>query len=213
MTDELRESDGATVIDPSAIGNRERYQLLTSLLVPRPIGWLSTRADGVANLAPFSYYAALASTPMLVGVSIGSRRGQAKDTLHNIRKTGAFCVNVVSDSFLEPMNASAGEHPPQVDEFAVAGLPAAEASTVDAPYVAGCPAVFECRLFREVELGAAPNVLVIGEVLAVRLSRELELESGSYLVDPRKLQPVSRLGADLYARMGDVVALPRPRIE
>jgi flavin reductase (DIM6/NTAB) family NADH-FMN oxidoreductase RutF len=202
-------SDGV-LIDTSAIDGRERYQLLTSLVVPRPIGWLSTRGHGVANLAPFSYFAALSATPMLVGVSIGSRRGEDKDSIRNIRETGGFCVNVVTEHFLEPMNASSGDHPSDVDEFRIAGLPAAEAETVDAPYVASCPAVLECRLFREVELGEAPAVLIIGEVLAIRLAGELVPPGGGYHVDPAVLRPVARLGGEWYAKLGELVRLPRP---
>jgi flavin reductase (DIM6/NTAB) family NADH-FMN oxidoreductase RutF len=202
--------DPDLLIDTAAIGGRERYQLLTSLVVPRPIGWVSTRGAGVPNLAPFSYFAALAGTPMLIGVSIGVRRGTPKDTLRNIRETGSFCVNVVTEELLIAMNESAGEHPPEVDEFELAGLAVAEASRVDAPCVAGCPAVFECRLFREVELGEAPNVLIIGEVLAVRLQPPLRFLPGTRLVDPETLRPVSRLGGDLYARMGELLVLPRP---
>jgi flavin reductase (DIM6/NTAB) family NADH-FMN oxidoreductase RutF len=211
--DRPQDPDGERLIETGSIGNRDRYQLLTSLVVPRPIGWVSTRSGGVSNLAPFSYYAALAATPMLVGISIGSRRDTPKDTLRNIRESGCFCVNVVTDALLAAMNQSAGEHPPEIDEFQVAGLTTAEASTVDAPYVAGCPAVLECRLFREVDLGDALNTLVIGEVLAVRLANELPLLPGTYLVDAGSLRPVSRLGGDLYAHLGELVALPRPRIE
>ena len=123
----------------------ERYQLLTSLVVPRPIGWLSTvNRSGAPNLAPFSYFAALASTPMLVGASIGFRRGEPKDTLVNIRESGAFCVNVVTEEQLEAMNLTSGDYLPDVDEFRVAGLPMARAELVDAPYVESCPAVLEC---------------------------------------------------------------------
>ncbi|NIQ58759.1 MAG: flavin reductase family protein, partial [Gammaproteobacteria bacterium] len=78
----------------------------TSLVVPRPIGWISTRSgEGVPNLAPFSYFAAISATPMLVSVSIGARRGEPKDTLRNIRETGAFCANIVTERHLEAMVA------------------------------------------------------------------------------------------------------------
>jgi len=203
----------ATVIDTSALTSRERYQLLTSLVVPRPIGWLSTRAAGAANLAPFSYYMALSATPMLVGVSIGLRNDGPKDTLRNIRESGCFCVNVVADRFLDEMNASSGDHPYGIDEFQITGIAAAEADTVDAPYVAECPAVLECRLFREVDLGDAPNVLVIGEVLAVRLGPELRCEEGTLRVDPHALRAVGRLGGEWYARQGELVRRARPIVQ
>jgi flavin reductase (DIM6/NTAB) family NADH-FMN oxidoreductase RutF len=201
---------GGRLIDTGGLSGRERYQLLTSLVVPRPIGWVSTRYEGVANLAPFSYFAALAATPMLVGLSIGMRRGAPKDTLHNIRQSGCFCVNVVTDAHLEVMNRTSAELAPEADEFAVAGVPLAEATRIPAPCVGDAPAVFECRLFREIDLGAAPNTLVIGEVVAVRLRPDLPLLPGTLLVDPEALRPVGRLGGEWYTRLGEVVGLPRP---
>jgi flavin reductase (DIM6/NTAB) family NADH-FMN oxidoreductase RutF len=200
------------LIPTDAIANRDRYQLLTSLVVPRPIGWVSSRsAAGARNLAPFSYFVALATTPLLVGLSVGSRRGSPKDTLTNIRETGAFCVNVVTERHLHAMNESAGEHPPDVDEFDVAGVRAAEAKLVSAPYVADCPAVFECRLHREVELGDPSAVFIIGEVLGVRLDASLAFLPGTHYVDPEALRPVARLGGDLYAFLGEISRLPRPQ--
>lgn len=204
-------SPGYRSIRTEEVSGRERYQLLTSLVVPRPIAWLSTRsADGRANLAPFSYFAALSPTPMLVGVSIGHRAGVPKDSLRNIRETGAFCVNVVTEGQLREMNETSGEWGPEVDEFERAGLPVAEAESVRAPYVASCPAVLECRLFREVELEGAANTLVIGEVLRVRLSEALETVPGTRFVDTGSLRPVGRLWGELYGLLGETPGLPRP---
>lgn len=201
-------------IDVLAASRKERYQLLTSLVVPRPIAWLSTRsASGEANLAPFSYFAALSHTPMLVAVSIGHRRDRPKDSLVNIRDTGDFCVNVVTDRQLEAMNLTSARHPPEADEFEAAGLGRAEAVSVDAPYVADCPAVFECRLFREVELDGARNTLVIGEVVRVHLAEELLVEPGTLAVEPESLRPIGRLSGSRYARLGEVVEMERPEVE
>ena len=142
------------IIRTDAVDGRERYELLTSLVVPRPIGWVSTRgAGGVPNVAPFSFFSAVASSPMLVSLSIGTRGGVAKDSLRNILDRGAFCVNVVTEAQLEAMNRTAASLPPDADEFAFAELPVAEAETVDAPYVANCPAVLECELYRHLDLG------------------------------------------------------------
>jgi len=197
---------------PGELSPRERYHLLTSLVVPRPIGWISTQSpEGVPNLAPFSYFAALSASPLLVGASIGLRRGDPKDTLRNIRSTGAFCVNVVSEDLLEKMNATSGEYPPEVDEFALVGLTPVQGEAVDAPWVREAPAVLECTLFREVELGEAPNVLVIGEVRLVHLSRSLAMVPGTWAVEPRSLRPVARLGGDRYALLGEVREIPRPK--
>ncbi len=92
-------------LDPAAESARTRYQLLTSLVVPRPIGWISTWGEGdVPNLAPFSYFTALAASPMLVGLSVGHREHGPKDTLVNLRAREAFCVNIVDVAHLEAMN-------------------------------------------------------------------------------------------------------------
>jgi flavin reductase (DIM6/NTAB) family NADH-FMN oxidoreductase RutF len=201
------------ILDTHALSGRQRYQLLTSLVVPRPIAWVSTRsAAGQRNLAPFSYFAAVSATPFLVSVSIGSRSGVEKDTLRNVRETGAFCVNVVTEGHLAEMNETSGEYPPEVDEFARAGVESAEAESVAAPYVAGCPAVFECRTFTIVELEGSPNTLVVGEVLRVRLSDDLPVAPGTLFVDTAALRPVARLWGDHYALIGEMPSLPRPAV-
>lgn len=198
-------------VRPSGLEGRERYQLLTSLVVPRPIGWISTWSGaGVANLAPYSFFNALSASPMLVGVSVGRRRGEPKDTLRNIRRREAFCVNVVSEDLLEAMNLSSAEVDPEIDEFVLTGLEAARAREVDAPFVARAPAVLECRLFQEVDLGEASSVLLIGEVENVALRSDLETVPGTVAVEPTALKPVGRLGVDRYSLLGEVRVLPRP---
>jgi flavin reductase (DIM6/NTAB) family NADH-FMN oxidoreductase RutF len=200
------------LIRTETLSPRERDQLLTSLIVPRPIGWISTRsAAGGFNLAPYSFFAVLSGTPPLVGVSIGARRGEPKDTLRNVRETGAFCVNVVSTDLLEAMNTSSADVGPEVDEFRLAGLTPAQGEIVVAPWVNGVRAALECVLFKVVELGESPNTLVIGEVRAVHLSRCLEMVPESWTVDPSSLQPVGRLGGEAYTLLGEIRKLPRPR--
>jgi flavin reductase (DIM6/NTAB) family NADH-FMN oxidoreductase RutF len=199
-------------IDPEAVSRRERYQLLTSLVVPRPIGWISTFSEaGTPNLAPFSYFSALSSSPMLIGVSIGDRRGEPKDTLVNIRTKAAFCVNVVSESFMESMNATSADVPPHVNEFELAGLSPVSSGVVDAPYVEGCLAVLECRVEKEVSLGEAPNTLVIGRVVGLRLAASLPFLESTSAVDAAVLRPLGRLSGSRYALPGEVRTLPRPR--
>jgi flavin reductase (DIM6/NTAB) family NADH-FMN oxidoreductase RutF len=199
------------ILDTSVITPRQRYELLTSLVVPRPIAWVSTRsAAGQPNLAPFSYFSAVSATPFLVGVSIGHRRGHPKDTLRNILDTGAFCVNVATEGQLARMNHTSGEYPSDIDEFAHAGVPLAWADSVFAPYVANAPAVLECSLFKAVDLEGAANTLVIGEVLRVRLADHLPLIDDSMFVDTHALAPVARLWGDLYALIGETPSTPRP---
>ena len=197
---------------PAELSNRERYHLMTSLVVPRPIGWTSTwSAAGSPNLAPFSYFGALSASPMLVGVSVGHRRTGPKDTLTNLRARRAFCINVVTDALLERMNATSADVGADVDEFALAGLEMAVSRRVDAPFVAACPAVLECEVTKEVDLGDAPNTLVIGEVVGVLLSHDLPFVEGTMAVDPEALRPVGRLWGAAYAVPDEVRMLPRPK--
>jgi flavin reductase (DIM6/NTAB) family NADH-FMN oxidoreductase RutF len=199
--------------DTGALSGRERYQLLTSLVVPRPIAWISTRsAAGHRNLAPFSYFAAVSATPFLVSVSIGSRGAVEKDTLRNIRETGAFCVNLATEPQLREMNETAGEWGPEVDEFERAGLEAGEAESVSAPFVASAPGVLECRTFKVVELEGSPNTVVVGEVLRVRLDDAVALAPGTLFADSAALRPLARLWGDFYATLGDTPALKRPAV-
>lgn len=180
-------------------------------MVPRPIGWISTYGeDGTPNLSPFSYFAALSSSPMLVGVSVGRRGAGFKDTLVNLRARREFCVNVVAEELLVAMNESSASVPPEVDEFVLSGLARSASRTVDAPFVAMCPAVLECRVRQEVDLGDAPNHLMIGEVVGVRLSEDLELEEGTMMVRPESLRPVGRLGGAAYAVVREVERILRP---
>lgn len=193
---------------------RQRYRLLTSVVVPRPIGWLSTRsASGRDNLAPFSYFAALASDPMTIGVSIGYRGDEPKDSLVNIRDTGVFCTNIVTRRHLETMNRTAGDYPADVSEFEAVGIPRAEAVEIAAPYVADCPVVMECRVFKEVDLGGAPNALMIGHVVAVHLSPEVQRLEDNDFYDISSLEPVGRLWAGYYTLVDEIFRADRPRID
>jgi flavin reductase (DIM6/NTAB) family NADH-FMN oxidoreductase RutF len=206
------ENEPRIAIDTGPLSPRQRYQLLTSLVVPRPIGWVSTWSDeDRANLAPFSYFAALSSAPMLVGISIGARRGDLKDTLLNIRRTGAFCVNVVGESLLEEMNATSASVPHGVDEFELAGLECRPAHEVRAPYVAASPAILECVVSGEVALEGGANTLVIGRVVKVLLDPALGPGGEDLSVDPERLRPVGRLGGSAYALPREVRVIPRPR--
>jgi flavin reductase (DIM6/NTAB) family NADH-FMN oxidoreductase RutF len=214
MAEEPADNRAHRLIDTSNVSGRDRYQLLISLVVPRPIAWVSTSSPaGQPNLAPFSYFAALSATPMLVGISIGSRGSGLKDSLRNIRDTRAFCVNLVTERHLVPMNESAAEYPPQVDEFERAGLVWSQAERVPAPFVADCPAVLECRLVQEVSLEESTNTLVIGRVELVRLDPRLEFAPGTRFVETDSLRPVARLWGDRYAFLGEILELARPRVE
>src|SRR4051794_41795388 len=126
--------------DPATMPERDVYKLVIGSIVPRPIAWTSTRSlDGSLNLAPFSYFMAVSSTPPILAVSVGYRKGNPKDTLHNAQATGEFVVNVVSEEVVEAMNLTSGNYESSVDEFALAGLTAAPGVKVAVPHVAEAP--------------------------------------------------------------------------
>ena len=182
-----------------------------AIVSPRPIGWISTvSADGVANLAPYSFFNALSDTPpMVMFASSGQKSDQArgKDSLANILATKEFAVNIVSYALREPMNATAASHAANVDEFEAAGLTKAAGKTILAPHVAEAPAVLECKLFKVIELPGAANTMVIGEVVGVHLKDDF-IVNGRF--DVTRFQPLSRLGYMDYAAVENLFELVKP---
>ena len=174
-------------------GHRLPHDPFNAIVAPRPIGWIGTRsAAGVRNIAPYSFFNALAYKPPTIGFSSQN----AKDTLRNVEETGVFTWNLATRRLAERMNATSAEVGADVDEFALAGLAAIEGRLVDAPLVAESPVSFECRKSMIVQLrtadGAAmPNWLVIGEVVAVHIDRAL-LKDGIY--DTAAGRPILRGG-------------------
>ena len=195
-------------IDPQALPTNDVYRFLIGAVVPRPIAWVSTRgADGVTNLAPFSYFIAISSEPPLIGISINDREGDPKDTLRNILETGEWVVNVVSEPLLSAMVQTAGNWPRNTSEFAATGLAEVPSERVRAPGVAASPVRMECRLHREMPLGNSH--FVVGEVVLAHVD-DAVLTDGR--VDAAKLAPVGRLGGEFYAPLRDILKVPRPRV-
>jgi len=152
-----------------------------AIVGPRPIGWISsTSGDGILNLAPYSFFNAFNYIPPIVGfASIG-----AKDSLRNIEETGEFCWNLATRPLAEQMNQSCAAVPPEVDEFALAGLTPVASRVVGVPRVAESPVCFECRRTQIIQLQRAsgetvPTWLVLGEVVGVHIERAL-LKEGIY---------------------------------
>jgi len=181
-----------------------------ALVAPRPIGWISTLdAGGQANLAPYSFFNAVADSPPMVMYASNGRKGgaEAKDTAANIRATGEFVCNIVSHALRDAMNASSGTYPADHDEFQRAGLEKAPSVVVAPPRVAGAPAALECRLWRMIELPGADNVMVLGAVVGVHIDDAMLLDGK---VDITRYRPLARLGYRDYAAVGEVFALARP---
>lgn len=168
-----------------------------SCVVPRPIGWISTRsADGVDNLAPFSQFMNVTfDPPTVVFSSNQSTGGNRKDTVANVEQTGQFVWNMATWAQREAVNASAEELPHVVDEFSRAGLEKVQATVVDAPMVAGSPVKFECEYMQTVRLpgnGRMGTVdVVFGRVVAVHIDDDA-ITDGK--VDVLKIRPIARMG-------------------
>lgn len=184
------------------------------LVAPRPIGWISSvGADGHVNLAPFSFFNAVAYVPpqVMFATTGPHREGGPKNSLANIRETGEFVANVATWELREAVNLSSAPAPAEVDEFAVAGLTKLPARLVRAPYVAESPVHLECRLTRIVELPGPdpsdPNSVVFGEVVGVDIADRVILDGR---VDVRALDPIARLGYDQYTRVVEVFSMTRP---
>ncbi|MBM3268632.1 MAG: flavin reductase family protein [Candidatus Sericytochromatia bacterium] len=201
----------AIAFDPADLSSRERYKILIGAIVPRPIAWVSTVSPaGLPNLAPFSFFNGVCSDPMAVSIAVGRRQTGLKDTLRNIEATGEFVINVVTEDLAEPMNRTSEEFPPEVDEFAVAGLTPLPGVKVAPPRVAESPINLECRLLQVVYLGDRPGSgsLVVGEVVYGHIRADLV---DSWRIDAAKLRPIGRLGGAFYTRAAtDVFKLLRP---
>lgn len=185
-----------------------------AIVVPRPIGWVSTvDAEGSVNLAPYSFFNAVAyHPPQVMYASTGNHvQGGLKDSVTNIKATGEFVMNLATWPLRENVNLSSAPAPHGVDEFEVAGLSKAPSELVAPPRVAESPVHMECRLVRVVELLAddpdSPNLAVFGHVVAVHITDEV-IHDGR--VDIDRLQPISRLGYKDYGRVSGVFSMERP---
>lgn len=182
-----------------------------AIVSPRPIGWISTRgADGSDNLAPYSFFNAVAYVPpqvMFASTSAKPDRDGTKDTVANIRETGVFCVNIVEFAIREAMTLTSGPWPREVDEFAHAGVEKARCESIDCARVAGAPANLECRLTRILRLPGAANLAVFGEVTGVHLRDDCLVEGR---LDVTRYRPLARMGYRDYAVVREVFELKRP---
>ncbi|MDN5697742.1 MAG: flavin reductase family protein [Rubrobacter sp.] len=203
-------------IDPASQQSQQTYKLMTGLIVPRPIGWISSvSADGTPNLAPFSFFNAICPSPPSVSVAIsnlapadsGERR---KDTRKNISESGEFVVNIVDEANVRAMNESATDFPSASDEFEAAGLTAVPGEVVSAPRVGEAPASLECELSQAVSVGEGEGgaTLIIGTVRLMHIRDDLINERNH--IDIGALSPVGRLAGAEYARVRETYSIPRP---
>ena len=203
-----------TEFDFAALSLAERGQLMTRMVAPRPIAFVSSlSAAGVGNLAPFSFFTAGGSNPpALVFSANNDRHGQVKQTVRNIEATGEYVISTVTRAMAERMNRTSFEYPDDVDEFDVAPFTRLPSVTVTVPGVAESPLRIECRRIEIVRVGAGPAAsnFVIGEVRYVTAD---DAACTDGLPDNHKLDQLARLGSDLYlpAVPGAMFSLARPK--
>ena len=189
-------------VAPAEWDPQDVYFLMTGLVVPRPIAWVSTvSADGVLNLAPHSYFNVMSNDPPHVVIGSSGR----KDTLANIEATGELVVNITTEHVLEQMNASAVDAPPEVDEFERVGVTPVASHTVAPARVAEAMAALECRLVQVVPAGNGH--IVIAEVTRIHIDRRVWRDGR---VAPDLLRPVLRFAGTQYGTVGELFKLPRP---
>ena len=203
------------LFDFDTIPMQDRYKLLVSTVLPRPIAWVVTQdLQGGLNAAPFSFFNVFSEDPPLVVLGIGARSpGVPKDTVRNIRETGEFVVNLVSHGNLEQMNVTAIDFPHGVSEIAEAGLTTLPSAKIKPPRIAESPVALECRRFMLIDLNAG-RTLVLGEVLAVHVRDDCIADLGRLRVDAPRLDLVGRMhGAGWYARTTDLEEVPRIKVQ
>ncbi len=190
-------------IDLDALGRAERYKVLTSTVIPRPIAFVTTLGPGgVVNAAPFSQFIILAVDPGLLAFSVGPRPEGTKDTLENVRATGEFVINMVPEGWETIVQKASEEHPPHVSEVDLLGLRTMPSVHVKVPRLADTKIQFECRLEQIPQFGDAPNHLVIGRVVAMHARRGLAKDCK---IDPAAFAPIARIGGRNYVRLGEVI--------
>lgn len=190
--------------DPAAMGRNPFYKLLTAVVVPRPIAWVSTISPDnfSANLAPHSFFSVSCVSPPIVQFTSVGR----KDSLNNAEATGEFVVNLAPEPLFERINATATDFPPGVSEFEAVGIAREPSVKVAPPRVAESPVALECRLHSTLRLG--DSVVVFGEVVYAAVSEEVLVDGHP---EVGRMRPLSRLGKDEWGTLGEVLEIKRIR--
>lgn len=208
------EKAGWTVIDASAEDPRKLYSVLLSGIVPRPVAFVSSiSADGIENLAPFSWFNQVTQTPPLVSIACAHNSGAAKDTVRNVRAGTGFTVNIISEPWVEQSNIASTNAPFEVSEWPISGLTKAPSIHVKAPRVKESAFSMECELYQAIEIkdprtDVVTSTLVLGLVKFIHMRNDvIDPERG--VADPGKLKPIARMGGLTYAKVSEGFVLPR----
>jgi len=197
--------------DLASMSKLDSYKLLASVILPRPIAWITSRAaDGGLNAAPFSFFNIVSSDPPLIAVSFSDAPDrEGKDTLANIREHETFVVNLVSRELAEAMNITATNAPRGTDETALAGLTLSPSIVIDVPRIAASPVSLECRHYQTIEPGGT-STIVLARILYVHVLAEAFEDRERLYIDPRKLDLIGRMhGSGGYCTTRDLFAIER----
>lgn len=210
MPAQMDTASGDAHFDFATLAAKERYKLLLSTVVPRPIAWIvSLDSAGRLNAAPFSFFNAFSTDPPVVGIGIGSYDdGRPKDTLCNIRDTGEFVVNLVSLEMARAMNITAIRFEPGVSELSQAELSTQPSMHIKPPRIAGSPVAMECSLMQVVDLGT-DTALVLARVLAMHVREDGILDESKHYIDTPKLRLIGRMHAGWYTGTSELFQMDR----
>lgn len=199
-------------IDISKIPVQEAYQWMVSLVAPRPIAWVTTlSANGVVNLAPFSFFNIFGANPPVVAFSPTLKRDATKkDTLINIEHCGEFVIHASTEQDIRAINASSASVPAETSEVELVGKRTLPSTMIRVPRLADSPFALECKLRQIVPLGDGPisGNLILGDVVMIHLDPKILDPAGK--VDPERLRSVARLGGEHWCRSTDLFQMERP---
>lgn len=192
-------------IDPAELGAEKTYRLMTGIVVPRPIAWVtSLSAKGVLNLAPFSAFTFVSQKPPMLAISVGSKAGVYKDTAHNILNTEEYVIHIADAPLMNAVHESSVEHPPDISEVEVLGLDTTPSERIKVPRLTAAPIAMECRFRQCLEFGETRSRLLVGEVALIHV-REGLFNNGK--IETEALDPIARIAGPRYARLGEIVTL------
>lgn len=201
------------IIEPAELNGLEAHRLLISMIVPRPIAWVtSIDHDGVVNAAPYSFFSGVSSKPPVISISAGYGKYGEKDTPRNIAATGEFVVNLVGEHQADQMNRTATEYPYGVSETEMLGIEVAPSTTISVPRIAASPAALECRLERIVPVGDPPASLILGEVQLYWVRDDVAWDRVEG-IDPQELSVIGRLHLDSYLRISETFSMERVKYQ
>jgi flavin reductase (DIM6/NTAB) family NADH-FMN oxidoreductase RutF len=192
-------------IDPAYLDPETAYRLITGVVVPRPIAWVtSLSGSGVLNLAPFSAFMFVSPKPPMLAISVGRKGAIYKDTAQNILNNEEYVVHIADSSLMKAVHESSTEHPPDVSEVEELRLSTLPGERIKVPRLAAAPIAMECRFRQCLEFGETRSRLIVGEVLVFHI-RDGLLNNGK--IEAEALDPICRIAGPRYAKLGEIVTL------